>query len=62
MLMPHIISHNYDSSCSHPLFKKKASGQKNDEINQEDTKKKVPVSYDAVKNAVVGDSFAKKTK
>ena len=54
MLMPHIISHNYDSSCSHPLFKKKASGQKKYEINKEDTKQKTPVSDGAVKNAVVG--------
>ena len=41
--MPHIISSNYDSKCSHPLFKKKQTGHKKNDIHEEDKNKKVPV-------------------
>ena len=62
LLMPHIISLNYDSKCSHPLFKKKQTGHKKNDIHEEDKNKKVPVTYDSVKNAVVGDSITKTKK
>ena len=60
--MPKIISSSYDGKCSHPLFKKKQTGNKNNDIHEEDKNKKVPVTYDSVKNAVVGDSVVKKNK
>jgi len=50
----------YDEKCSHPLFKKKQPGHKKNEIHEDEPNKKVPVTYDSVKNAVVGDSMAKK--
>ena len=53
---------HYDDKCSHPLFKKKQTGHKKNEIREEEPNKKVPVTYDSVKNAVVGDSSLKKTK
>lgn len=45
---------HYDDKCSHPLFKKKQTGHKKNEIHEEEPNKKVPVTYDSVKNAVVG--------
>ena len=57
-------AHKPVNKSSHPLFHIPQSSTqivKNNEI-QEETKKKVPVSYDSVKNAVVGDSSIKKTK
>ena len=59
------------NKSSHPLFHIPQSSTqivKNNEIlprnafGEEETKKKVPVSYDSVKNAVVGDASIKKTK
>ena len=66
------------NKSSHPLFHIPQSSTqivKNNEIlprnafgprdsfgSEEETKKKVPVSYDSVKNAVVGDASIKKTK
>lgn len=60
------------NKSSHPLFHLPQSSTqivKNNEIlsrnsfgSEEETKKKVPVSYDSVKNAVVGDASIKKTK
>ena len=61
--MPYKISPNDNiDRCSHPLFKKKQTGHKKNEIHEEEPNKKVPVTYDSVKNAVVGDSSLKKTK
>jgi hypothetical protein len=71
--MPHIISHSHDAKCSHPLFtkgaygKKKQTGHKKNELHtgaygEEEPNKKVPVTYDSVKNAVIGDSGGKKGK
>ena len=62
LLMAHIILSNYVSKCSHPLFKKKQTGHKKNDIHEEDANKKVPVTYDSVKNAVVGDSITKTKK
>ena len=36
--MPHIISKGYADKCSHPLFKKKQTRHKNNEIHEKDEK------------------------
>jgi hypothetical protein len=56
-------SKHCEDKCCHPLFQKKQTGHKKDEIHEEDKNKKVPVTYDSVRNAVVGDSSVpKRTK
>ena len=47
--MPHIISHS-SSDCNHPVYKnKKNSGNK--KLDEDHKEKKVPMTYDTVKNA-----------
>ena len=50
--MPHIISHS-SSDCNHPVYKnKKNSGIK--KLEDDNKEKKVPTTYDTVKNAAMG--------
>jgi hypothetical protein len=55
-------SKHCEDNCCHPLFQKKQTGHKKNDVREEDAKKDIPKSYDAIKNAVVGDSSVKKTK
>jgi hypothetical protein len=49
--MPHIISHS-SSDCNHPVYKnKKNSGNK--KLEDDNKEKKVPTTYDTVKNAAM---------
>ena len=47
--MPHIISHS-SSDCNHPVYKNKKNSGKNQQTDDH-KEKKVPMSYDTVKNA-----------
>ena len=50
-VMPHIISHS-SSHCNHPVYKnKKNSG--NNKLEDDHKEKKVPTTYDTVKNAAM---------
>ena len=61
--MPHIISHN-PTDTPNPVFKnKKSSG--NNQQTDDHKEKKVPMTYDSVKNAATGsgnDVIRLKTK
>ena len=51
-VLPHIISHS-SSDCNHPVYKnKKTSGNK--KLDEDHKEKKVPMTYDTVKNAAMG--------
>ena len=43
-------------------FQEETNRTQINETHEEDKHKKVPVTYDSVKNAVVGDSITKRTK